>query len=296
MLDLMAAFRARRVWKDHLAQQHAYAAPVDKTQLTSAARAIAPNIDTIIEQLHRDGVTVMEGYWPAARCAAAREEIERLIVDHPSSVRLFSNASDKRMFGAEMAGPSCSQFHNDPFLKSVGEIEGGFALYNLATLGARIDATSANRGSGDGWHRDAFGYQFKAIIYLNDVTNENGPFEYVPGSHTLWRVGLDSALGHFPVPPESRVERSQMTKLVDSGALKTKRFPAKAGTVILVNTTGVHGGAPLAAGTRYALTNYYYHPFQIGKSVVDKFRPLVPGVSERLAPFLEAEDAARRPD
>jgi hypothetical protein len=196
------------------------------------------------------------------------------------------------MFGAEMAGPTIRLFHDDPFLKSVGEIIGGLTLYNFATLGARIDAIEANRGSGDGWHRDAFGFQFKAIIYLSDVMDENGPFEYICGSHKPWRASLDTALGRFPVPPDSRIDSEKMEQMIADGRLRPRRFTAKAGTVILANTAGVHGGARLKTGHRYALTNYYYFPYQIGQTQVDKFGPLVPGVEERLAPFLQAEQPA----
>jgi len=294
MFDFNAASRARRCWKEHLVQQAENAAPADVAALKQAARTAYPGIDAQLARLHRDGVAVIENYWDAGRCAQARAELDRLILDQPGSVRLFSNGSDKRLFGAERAGPQIRSFHEDSFLKSIGEIEGGFSIYNLVTLGARIDATEANRGSGDGWHRDAFGYQFKAILYLSDVTDDNGPFEYMTGSHKLWRVGLDSALGRFPTPPETRIDRSHIDRQVERGLLSPRRFTARAGTVVLANTAGVHGGAPLKAGNRYALTNYYYYPYQIGKTLVEKFEPLVAGVSSRLALFLEAEEKAAR--
>ena len=81
--------------------------------------------------------------------------------------------------------------------------------------------------------------------------------------------------------------------MIAAGELKPRRFTAKAGAVLLVNTAGVHGGARLKSGHRYALTNYYYFPYQIGKSMVEKFLPLAPGVQERLEPFLEAERQGR---
>jgi hypothetical protein len=207
----------------------------------------------------------------------------------PDCVHRFSADSDKRMFGIETAGDTCHAFHDDPLLRSIGEIDGGFALYNFATLGARIDATANNRGSGDGWHRDAFGYQFKAIVYLCDVTDENGPFEYVIGSQKTWQVGLDCGLGRFPVPPESRIARERVDKLIATGTIAPRRFTAKAGTVILANTTGVHRGAPLLSGKRYAMTNYYYNSYQIGETLLEKFEPLVPGARQRLAKLIASD-------
>jgi hypothetical protein len=289
MIDVRLGLTAMRRWAEQRLQQKENASPADVPALEAAARAGRPGIDAQLGQIHRDGVAAIENYWSADQCAKARTELDQLIQNQPESVRAFSNGSDKRMFGAEMAGPQIRAFHQDPFLKSIGEIEGGFSIYNLFTLGARIDATANNRGSGDGWHRDAFGYQFKAILYLSDVSDDNGPFEYMAGSHKSWRVGLDTALGRFPIPPDSRIDSAHMGRLIATGAIRPRRYTAKAGTVILANTSGVHGGAPLKAGSRYALTNYYYFPYQIGKSLVEKFVPLVPGVRERLAEFLEAE-------
>jgi hypothetical protein len=289
MIDVNLGFDALRRWNQQRAQQRENASPADVAALKAALRARRTGIDDQLTRLHRDGVAFIENFWSAEQCARSRDELDRLIQNHPESVRVFSGGSDKRMFGSEMAGPQIRAFHDDPVLKAIGEIEGGFSIYNLVTLGARIDATANNRGSGDGWHRDAFGYQFKALLYLSDVTDDNGPFEYMAGSHKLWRVGLDSALKRFPAPPESRIDRDHVDRLVERGVLRPRRFPARAGTVILANTAGVHGGAPLKSGSRYALTNYYYFPYQIGKGLVDKFAPLVPGVRERLAGFLEAE-------
>ena len=296
MLNLKDGAHTFRYWTDIREQQRAHAEPSDVASLKKAARAIAPDLDSHLLSLERDGVSLIKDYWPVEQCQTAQEELDRLMQAEPQCVRRHSNDSDKRLFGAETAGPAVRLFHDDPFLKSVGEIMGGLTLYNFVTLGARIDATAANRGSGEGWHRDAFGFQFKAIIYLCDVVDENGPFEYLCGSHKAWRAGFDSARGRFPVPPDSRIDSSSMDKMIAAGELKPRRFTAKAGTVLLVNTAGVHGGAQLKSGHRYALTNYYYFPYQIGKSIVEKFLPLAPGVRERLEPFLEAEraDAASR--
>src|SRR5438067_516890 len=160
MLSVRNWIAARRYWKYITKHQHHYAVPADVKILRGAARAEYPALDSRLVDLQRDGVTAITGYWSAEKCAAARAELDRLMQSRPDCVRRFSNDSDKRLFGAERAGPVIADFHDDAFLRSIGEIAGGLQLYNLVTLGARIDATETNRGSGDGWHRDTFGFQF----------------------------------------------------------------------------------------------------------------------------------------
>jgi hypothetical protein len=296
MINLKDAMEAGRYWNAMLEQHRAYTQVADRPALKAVARQRFAQLGHLLTRVQRDGVVAVENYWSAEQCTAAREELERLIRDYPGCVQPRSNGADLRMFGVEMAGKTSGEFHHDVFLKAFGEIAGGFELYNFATLGARIDATATNRGSGEGWHRDAFGFQFKAILYLCDVTDDNGPFEYIPGSHRRWRVVADTALGRIPVPPDSRIDDQKMDGLVARGIVRPKRFLARAGTLLLVNTSGIHRGAPLRAGTRYAMTNYYYHPYQLGRSMVEKFSPLFPGVLDRVAPFLEKEKLSSEPE
>ena len=289
MISPARGIQAGRYWQAQLAQQREHAAPIDQARLLALVRDRYAASDEILATLRRDGVATIADYWSPDQCAQAREELEGMLRQYPASVRKFSNGADQRMFGVEMAGVATREFHDDPFLRSIGELVGGFGLYNFATLGARIDATPENFGSGEGWHRDAFGCQFKAFVYLCDVTDRNGPLQYLSGSHRLWRVMLESALGRLPVPPESRMDAARMADLIGRQVFVPKQIEARAGTVILANTAGMHAGSRLLSGRRYALTNYYYHPYQIGKTLVDKFLPMIPGAAERLAPFVEAE-------
>ena len=49
------------------------------------------------------------------------------------------------------------------------------------TLAAKMPAKN-NKGSGEGWHRDGFFRQFKSMIYLSNVDEDNGPFELILNS------------------------------------------------------------------------------------------------------------------
>src|SRR5262249_37175114 len=145
----------------------------DLERLRVELQRLRSDLGDIEGTIRREGVVAIQGYWSLDQCAEGRAEIERLIYAYPQVVQRNSGASDKRMFGVESVSPVLAKFHDDRFLIGVGELVGGVTLYNFATLGARIDATPENNGSGDGWHRDAHGFQFKSILYLSDVGEEN---------------------------------------------------------------------------------------------------------------------------
>jgi hypothetical protein len=281
-MNIRSALKTYRYWGDQIHGLSENAQSVDRANVKSELRGMRSDFDQLERGLKEDGVAVVNSYWTADRSRDARAEIDRLIETYPEAVHRHSGGSDKRMFGVESVSPLLAEFHKDLFPRSVGEHLGGLELYNFATLGARIDASPENNGSGDGWHRDAHGFQFKSILYLSDVGEEEGPFEFLPGSHKPWRAALDSGFGGLPAAPSSRYEPAMVDRMVDRFRLKRRHYPAKAGTLLLVNTSGIHRGRPLRSGCRYALTNYYYHPFQVGESRIEKFAPLMPGTAERV--------------
>jgi ectoine hydroxylase-related dioxygenase (phytanoyl-CoA dioxygenase family) len=93
------------------------------------------------------------------------------------------------------------------------------------------------RRSSQRWHRDFNDrHLLKAFIYLVDVDEQTGPFEYVPGSapggeletHWPWRPLGDN------YPPEDELAARIGDRAVT--------FTAPKGTLIFCNTSGFHRG------------------------------------------------------
>lgn len=281
MINLRSGADTLCYWARTLRSRARTATKIDVAQTRRALASARIDVDNLVKTARKDGVAAVPAYWSAERCADARAEIDRLITTYPQAVQLCSNGSDRRMFGVESVSPPLMDFHADPFLRRFGELIGGLDMYNFATLGARAEATEGNRGSGDGWHRDAHGFQFKAIIYLSDTGMENGPFEYLIGSHSIWRAVTDSMVTNISDPHQTRYTDADIARL-SARNIEQRAFPAKAGTLLLVNTAGIHRGMPLKAGARYALTNYYYHSVEVDEGRILKFSPLMPGTAERV--------------
>lgn len=282
MANLRGGLKTLVRWSQTKQRSAARAQHVDSHELLRELTKEKTGLAEMVAAMRNDGVVAISGYWQSEHCLQARAEIDRLIGEFPAAVQNHSNGADKRMYGVESASALLAQFHNDSFLQKFGELMCGLDLYNFATLGARIAASPGNRGSGDGWHRDAHGFQFKSILYLSDTTPGNGPFEYLTGSHKGWRVGMDTARADLPGYPNTRFTDAQIEDLSPAMGGRRKSFPAAAGTLLLVNTAGIHRGQPLERGERYALTNYYYHRCDIDAARVQQFAPMIPGTAERI--------------
>ncbi|HMH64665.1 MAG TPA: phytanoyl-CoA dioxygenase family protein [Rhizomicrobium sp.] len=281
MANLRTGARTLYHWARVLRSQSRTATPVDVSQTRLALAQTHLDLDGLVQAVQKDGIATVPGYWSTARCAEARAELDRIIADYSQAVQVCSNGSDRRMYGVESVSGPLMDFHADSFLRHFGELIGGLDIYNFATLGAHIEATSDNSGSGNGWHRDAHGFQFKAILYLNDTSLANGPFQYLVGSHTLWRAAADAVRAGLSDPRQTRFTDAEIARLAEHG-IEQRALPASAGTLLLVNTAGIHRGMPLQTGERYALTNYYYHRVQIDEGRIAQFSPLLPGTAERI--------------
>ena len=139
-------------------------------------------------------------------------------------------------------------------------------------MAAKLEAAEGNKGSGGGWHRDHPNVkQSKSIVYLTDVSLQNGPFQYIEGSHTSRAVYRDCyKYGYDQF--QSRFTEQEVQYLLENEPERLKTFTAEAGTVILTDTRGIHRGKPIETGERYALTNYLWMhsniPKHISKSLV----------------------------
>lgn len=220
-------------------------------------RKHAINVDVdeeINSNIEKNGYHIIENYLDEAQCDEIQQDIDQLIHDYQDQIWVDEEKSDHRIFGAELASKSISKFHSDDHLKSVGEGYIGTSLVNHMTLAARLEAMEKNLGSGGGWHRDSsYEQQFKAIVYLTDVDENNGPFEYIEGSHTTRNVvqTINYGINNNRYSPE------EVDELIEKKGWKKKTFIGGSGMLILTDTRGLHRGKPIQKGKRYALTNYY---------------------------------------
>lgn len=108
-----------------------------------------------------------------------------------------------------------------------------------------------NKGSGGGWHRDNLNKrQLKFMIYLNDVDEYGGAFEYIPESHKVSSKLLTNSFNNY-----FRYDLDDISKLYPNKSIK---LSGRAGTLIAFDSSGLHRGSPILKGKRYALTQYMF--------------------------------------
>ena len=231
----------------------------------------------ILNALVTDGFYVIPDYFGKAKCNAVRKNFLSTVKNYPQYTK---QREDTRIFGAEHLCPEAMAFMTDQYLQSISD-----QYYGAETLVGTLlvnhvqeNNNTDNLGSGGDWHRDRYLRQFKAIVYLDDVEGENGPFQYIKSSNTNKNHDTNSDMNIMGYSNyEVRFDHDHVQKLIDLAPHRLVTFTAKKGTVILVDTSGIHRGMPLQNGDRFAMFNYYYPSASYDtKAMNDKFKVMLP--------------------
>ena len=211
------------------------------------------------ERLLADGYCVFPGFLDSHTVDALASKAENLYVGHAEHVTLESNGTDKRIYGAEQLAAEFGLEDELHWVDALGQTFYWTENIVWFQMLGKISYHENNLGSGSGWHRDSpFSHQFKAILYLSDVNDKNGPFQYIRGSHT--KQTLAQVARHLNLPGSSyRFTSQQIEQLENAGTIprRTSLIGAK-GTLVLADSRGLHRGKPLLAGERLAVTRYYF--------------------------------------
>jgi len=178
-------------------------------------------------------------------CADLASGIDSILSVSKPDLKVWTNvdASDQRIYGFENDIEGLELTLGLEALISEIEDYLGSRINAWTIIAGRTKFKEGNKGSGGGWHRDSpFSHQVKIIWYLNNVTAENGPFEYVPDSHRNL-LASDYELG------EMRFEQVQEDSNMVLGS---------AGSRLICDTRAIHRGKPLLSGVRYSLTLYTF--------------------------------------
>lgn len=208
----------------------------------------------ILKALKRKGYFVWKEFYSQQECQELVHEVDQLI-NSKKGLQVFGD-SDYRIYAGNKYSEKIKHFNVHESLNRIAEAFLHTKAKAYFTLSAKIEYTLDNKGSGQGWHRDTFWpFQFKAMVYLTDVGESSGPFEVLENSHTKKSLIRNAVVSDIP-PNQHRFTDQEIEELGKKD--KKVTFTGEAGDLIIFNSYCIHRGSPLKAGSRYALTNYYF--------------------------------------
>lgn len=233
------------------------------------------SISSYISEIKKNGYVCVENYISKEICEKIKIIIDEYIHKNPEMTWSDKLGSDVRIHGAENISQEMKNMviNKINFTKKIGQQYSRRNIDLYMMMANRITFKQSNLGSGQGWHKDSYSTQFKSILYLNDVDENNGPFQIIKNSTSnIFMLKLFYNLKKkFPSTRFSELEIKKITK-----NYQISEITGKAGTLILVDTSYLHRGKPLSKknACRYALTNYFFPKIDF-KNHENHFIPLI---------------------
>jgi hypothetical protein len=209
------------------------------------------------------GYCAIASYYDEDQCNSLILEVDSLFEEYEKNLWIGNFKADKRLFGIDSVSENIKNYYDDEMINTFFEWYERSSNKNGFVMAGKLHYEEGNVGSGQGWHRDRHDFkQTKSILYLSDVGEKNGPFQYIEKSHKPHQIIRDSLYYGNDIL-ENRISDQCIDTLIQSRPNRLKTFCAKAGALILADVRGVHRGMPICEGYRYALTNYTWFNMQV---------------------------------
>jgi ectoine hydroxylase-related dioxygenase (phytanoyl-CoA dioxygenase family) len=227
----------------------------------------------LLRPLGAEGYVVIKNFVSPCECNQSIAEIEGAFNKFPGYLHL---SGDVRLFGSESVVPLARKLFMDYDLLDIAEYITGSRVYCAFTL-ANMLKTDTLGSSGGGWHRDSTLTQFKAMLYLTDVSSETGAFEIIPRSHLITNI-LSSEWHGLQSSKQHRYRDDEIESYLRHFNTSSVTIGGEPGTLILFNSSTIHRGRPIRQGQRVALTNYYFPISRSIASIREQFSPVLSDV------------------
>ena len=205
--------------------------------------------DTQIEQFDRDGYLFLPECFSRAEAAVLRREADIVYAQDREEVwREKDGSTPRTAFAAHLYNEAFRRLGAHPrLIEPVEQLLGGRLYMHQYKVNAKAafdgDVWQWHQDFGT-WHRDDGMPEARAMniaVFLDDVSEFNGPLMFIPGSHKegVVEAGHDLATTSYPL---WTLDKAKITELAEKGGMVAPKGPA--GSVIMFHGCLVHASAP----------------------------------------------------
>jgi hypothetical protein len=218
---------------------------------------IKPTKEIMMLLLKQYGICLLNNYYTCATLVTFEQGFEDVFnkeFKHIEKHSIENCSNDERIFHSENYSQYIKLFSDEALFNECAR-EYKSRLNKKTLLNKLTYEEGKVKNSGAGWHRDNHECQFKALMYLTDVSERNGNFQFLTNSSKRF-IG-------YPKPRQAnyntRYSDETISELLkDHTNMKLHNIIGKAGTVILADTTYIHRGNIIEEGERKAVTQYFF--------------------------------------
>lgn len=225
---------------------------------TINCQLIVPTAEIIKPLIKEHGICILKNYYSDEEIDELIDECNRLFAQQKDKIEILDKedcSNDERIFHAQKYSSLIrDKFANEPLFDNIA-ISYNPNLNKKTLINRLTHEEGTVKNSGAGWHRDNHHCQFKSIMYLSDVTERNGNFQWITNSSQRF-VGL-------PTPRtqgyNTRFHDHVVQEIIANNPnCNIINIIGKKGTIVLADTTYIHRGRIIEEGERLAITQYYF--------------------------------------
>lgn len=211
----------------------------------------------ISEEVKKEGICVIPNFISKKESLKIRKDLEPILkklVKKPLNKRRYFRDSYKGIFRLyqikKIISKSQKFFFNNYVIKNFSKyyISNNVEFYqDMAEIRQPLKKKlSLMRSSSDNYHFDDWKIRLKYFLILSDVTKDDAPMCYIKKSHKLmlfkkkFEYFYNGKLGNY-----GYFSNNEVKKLKKKYDLKEEICTCKIGTLIVVDTRGIHKGTPL---------------------------------------------------
>ena len=222
--------------------------------------AFALNVREAIEYWPEKGYMILRGCFTPVEVAAINAEVDRLIRD---KVVDFNFTGRKIMFAFQHSA-LLKDIVNDSRLCDVLDFTLGKKMHAFQSINFLTGSEQAAHS--DSIHMTTYplGYLAAAWIALEEMTPDNGPLIFHPGSHRLPYLlndGFNHGGGTFTIGDDAYAHyEAAVAKSIADGRFAREEFIAQPGDVLIWHANLLHGGKKMAVPntSRKSMAIHYF--------------------------------------
>jgi len=214
----------------------------------------------LVNDYHENGFIVVPGMLPQSLIEEVRNETEKKAFD--PSFPLKTTRSEARVQDFWRVSAPVKDLTIYPRILEILELLYGRPAVPFQTLSFRVG--TQQRAHSDTIHFSSLPARYMCGVWvaLEDITEDNGPVFYCPGSHRLTEYDFSQIRSSAETTSyENYVEYEDfIEKIVESNQFEKKAFLAKKGDILIWSSNIIHGGSPVKkeGATRWSQVSHYF--------------------------------------